>query len=591
MIPKNLSREHVLRAIKEIDKIEIPRGRRATKFTLMYKGREYPPKYVVGLASKYASGAELSPKEFSGGAEVNSCLLRLGFKVVGSGLRRPVKTHPSGRSRADRHDERCSDCKNTIIEMLRKLYGQVKVDHKLEVSAELDAHGGKPHCRALQAIHASLVRYRGYKHFVRVKTLPRCDLFVPRPGFVVELDESQHFTAARLRSLSNYPPSLRTRFPVSRWMDLCREIDAKDNQPEYRDEQRAWYDTLRDFLPLILGLGPTARLYMGDRQWCAMNPESRVDLREFRRTLEGRSGRSVPRSRQPMRFKAQRISPTGTADVDVWIGEDPFLTRIIYAGRRDEDAEDPQRVLQTVCEILPEGSKTDFLMTCGAFLHFPWPKELRDVSSIRQEDSQVLGLLSREAERRTREVLNGGLQGELAKRFRYVTLGNDCWKGPDGFHVEFVHLVDLRRGTLHATGKFYPTTNQQSRLVRNPDLRSHFVELDGTKVMILGCHDLTVFNPRARVNARGWRRRLIDEFTRLSKRERPEVVLQHPHGTDSTRIWAQGWGGVRRTLPSVVRYASAGTYRHDRTHKARSPLDRVLDKTRLGETVDVVIWA
>jgi hypothetical protein len=29
---------------------------------------------------------------------------------------------------------------------------------------------------------------------------------------------------------------------------LCEEINAKDNYPPYRDEQRAWYDTLRDFL-------------------------------------------------------------------------------------------------------------------------------------------------------------------------------------------------------------------------------------------------------------------------------------------------------------------------------------------------------
>ena len=40
-----------------------------------------------------------------------------------------------------------------------------------------------------------------------------------------------------------------------------------------RDEQRAWYDTLRDLVPSIMGLQPTVRLYASDQVWCSLDPD------------------------------------------------------------------------------------------------------------------------------------------------------------------------------------------------------------------------------------------------------------------------------------------------------------------------------
>jgi hypothetical protein len=50
-------------------------------------------------------------------------------------------------------------------------------------------------------------------------------------------------------------------FDKRKWIELCDQINAHDNYPLFRDEQRAWYDTLRDFLPTIKPLLPTVRLY------------------------------------------------------------------------------------------------------------------------------------------------------------------------------------------------------------------------------------------------------------------------------------------------------------------------------------------
>lgn len=81
MIPKEITEEHILLAINEVDKKGVPPKRESTKFNLIYKSKEYPPKYVVARACFYATGEEL--KEFSGGEqETNKYLKGLGFNVI-----------------------------------------------------------------------------------------------------------------------------------------------------------------------------------------------------------------------------------------------------------------------------------------------------------------------------------------------------------------------------------------------------------------------------------------------------------------------------------------------------------------------------
>ena len=77
--------------------------------------------------------------------------------------------------------------------------------------------------------------------------------------------------------------------------------------------------------------------------------------------------------------------------------------------------------------------------------------------------------------------------------------------------------------------------------------------------MVLGCHDLSVFNPRSK-NAMGWRRKVNDEFKNLAKKEKPIYVLHHPHTTVKSRTWLNAWSSLIKTLPSIKQYAGAGKY-------------------------------
>jgi hypothetical protein len=87
-IPAGLTKEHILKALADIDSgIEHPFGQ-PTGYELVYDNNRYAPKAVIGLACRYSIGRILQPEEFSGGeapGQANFVLRRLGFSVVKKG--------------------------------------------------------------------------------------------------------------------------------------------------------------------------------------------------------------------------------------------------------------------------------------------------------------------------------------------------------------------------------------------------------------------------------------------------------------------------------------------------------------------------
>ena len=82
MIPPTISASHIQQAAAEISANGVPRGREADKFSVIVEGEPYPPKYILSLAARLATGTELSASDFSGGQEANTYLEGLGFNVV-----------------------------------------------------------------------------------------------------------------------------------------------------------------------------------------------------------------------------------------------------------------------------------------------------------------------------------------------------------------------------------------------------------------------------------------------------------------------------------------------------------------------------
>ena len=83
MIPDEIKQCHVLKAIESIrtDKVSVPNRNRSTGYDLVYKGKTYPPKFVIGLARHYAMKRNISTKGFRGGSEANNFLGERGFYI------------------------------------------------------------------------------------------------------------------------------------------------------------------------------------------------------------------------------------------------------------------------------------------------------------------------------------------------------------------------------------------------------------------------------------------------------------------------------------------------------------------------------
>ena len=80
MIPQNITREHIIQAIQEINSIKIPINRESGNYDLFFEGKRYPPKYVISIANKYANGQELDSKQFDA-IEAKTFLPKLGFEI------------------------------------------------------------------------------------------------------------------------------------------------------------------------------------------------------------------------------------------------------------------------------------------------------------------------------------------------------------------------------------------------------------------------------------------------------------------------------------------------------------------------------
>lgn len=190
------------------------------------------------------------------------------------------------RQATSSHSQHCPECKSRIQGLLERLYGTCLTEHRFPWSTSVSAYSGTSIAEPLGHIYAALQTLRGFENFVRADNLHPCDYFVPDPGFIVEFDEGQHFTIPRKIALSLYPTDPSLGYSTKRWIALCEQFRSEDGDPPYRDEQRAFYDSLRDLVPQVHGLAPTIRLYANDMQWCSLNHESTSDLSTFRKILE-----------------------------------------------------------------------------------------------------------------------------------------------------------------------------------------------------------------------------------------------------------------------------------------------------------------
>jgi hypothetical protein len=251
------------------------------------------------------------------------------------------------------------------------------------------------------------------------------------------------------------------------------------------------------------------------------------------------------------------------------------------------------RCLQDVFKAMRDKNKrADIVVTPGGFIELS--VRAKNLPLGWDTPPSALGEVSSAAEVALQPFMAGLKRLDVPASF--LTLGVDCllqnpeWDYPI---AELVATIDLGSGTIvHWTGKSYPTSAQESSLLHVTDLDSHLQRIGKWRCLVLGCHDLNMLSPRSVANRDGSSRRgkRADELIRRAKSFAPEVVLQHPHTTDTPNIWMGGWSGVRQMIKPIA-YASGICYFRPETPKRRrAELGEVLSRTRFGNVVDYV-WS
>jgi len=450
MIPKNINSSHILNAMGEIEKSKVLYHRISRKFLLEYDGRHYPPKYVISLANKYANGRELKPSEFSGGKETNDFLKNLGFNIIEipfseKTTRNSSKKKIEKRFSTTRHNERCPKCKETIKKVLEKIYGKVEVNFKFEAGAHPEDLGDTLYYEKLQEIYNALQKHRNFKEFIKAKIIPNCDFFIPEPGFIVEFDESQHFSLPRKTTLKHYPKKLKVGFDKGKWMILCETTNARDNDPPYRDEQRAWYDTLRDFLPAVIDLKPTVRLYSKEVRWCSLSPENPEHIKRFKELVENR----------------QRISES-------WIA-----TVILKSNGRYSNKERLDTLSKIVECIVNEVAGSGVILFPGGWFS---AGQQRAETIYKWVEENVGDILSR----KNREIIACvGVDGRETSEWARDQIG----------------AAITKKGIIALGRKFHPAPKEKKYVelakdhLSQEDNKSRYFELSGRKYFLCACYD------------------------------------------------------------------------------------------------------
>jgi hypothetical protein len=234
----------------------------------------------------------------------------------------------------------------------------------------------------------------------------------------------------------------------------------------------------------------------------------------------------------------------------------------------------------------------EFILTPGGFLTFEFPAELQRDLDISKAEKQNIPQLQKAANNVITDFF-GGLQSTVFKKLKetadFFTIGIDGFNPTNDQSIELVAVYDLgKEKVTNWTGKFYPTEGQKKNLIKINNLDTHFIELNNQKIVILGCHDLNVFSPRgqAAANPNGWKKQLADKFKVYCKEFNPEIILQHPHWTDTPNIWNSAWRTVEKELPNVKHFASGIKYYNNRNGVVRGDIDKVLEKTKKGDVID-----
>lgn len=273
---RDLRRHHVHQAIRKY--LTTPQKHYPARSAfLINHGQKLPAKHILKMAFEELTGVMPKSEQITGGRASVRVLRQLGFDAIYEKLPKKQNKNPIKSQRRE-----------AFREILGKRWGEVKLECSFpEIKVpDLDdrKNMNKDLLNILNAIESERnIEVKGRKNFKL-----KFDMYLPEVKAVVEFDERQHFTALRAASLKAYPPNAPVGFDLNRWVELSEKIRAGDNSPIYRDEQRAFYDSIRDIMSPQLRLRPVIRVFEEDVFWERVHEsrDAEAILREIKKIIE-----------------------------------------------------------------------------------------------------------------------------------------------------------------------------------------------------------------------------------------------------------------------------------------------------------------
>ena len=266
--------------------------------------------------------------------------------------------------------------------------------------------------------------------------------------------------------------------------------------------------------------------------------------------------------------------------------------RLVLTGAAQSEKNPPDRadLLAAALDVLArEDVHVRYLMTPAGFFEPRSPRELALSRGWRTEQDDF---------DRVRQLAADSVAPLLADAFDrakghvdYLVVGADVHGLGHGAYGETALVYDVATGRLvGSTGKSYPTTKQERKLVRNPDARGHALDVGGEQVAVLVCHDLQAWSPRGASTRGRVRAKVAEDLEGAFRDAHPTTVLHLPHTTHSAQTWSNPWAEVGDLLPGAA-WASAVKYRKGNHRPDATLLPQVLDGTRSGpgDVLDIIL--
>ena len=245
-------------------------------------------------------------------------------------------------------------------------------------------------------------------------------------------------------------------------------------------------------------------------------------------------------------------------------------------------------LISKFCKKIEEKDNNLVIVTPGGFIYDDFPETSIKKIGWNSQKEEFRKLIQFAEKSLFQNFLTKDTRKILKESSRIITLGFDLCGEKE---AELVAVYDTQKEkVLKWTGKSYPTSSQEDKLFQIKEVETHFFEYGGERILILGCHDLNIFSPRSKANRSpvSLRGKLCSDFISRTKKFNPTIVIQHPHTTDSSRIWSQGWSGIRQLFPNLKSYCSGLCYFRN-YGKKRRPMKAVLKSTKTDNITDIIL--